>query len=229
MFFLTKYGPYVCIGVTIAIIVALWVFFGGNEYEFIGYQTNDNSDVCYLDNNKAKEEVTKNVTDLGDSQGSKDFDKASPAAVDTTPVVSEKFACAGTSGVGSKKFVSKGERICCETMQQLYGLPFTSSRPEWLINSETGRSLELDCYNEELQIAVEYNGEQHYKWPNFTNQSYDQFIEQVRRDQYKTRMCQQHNVYLITVPYNVKHNKIHEYIISHLPETIQNRLSEVQS
>jgi hypothetical protein len=34
-----------------------------------------------------------------------------------------------------------------------------------------------------LEIAFGYNEEQHYHWPNFTNQSYKEFISQVRGDQ----------------------------------------------
>ena len=30
----------------------------------------------------------------------------------------------------------------------------------------TGKSLELDCYNVEYGVALEYNGIQHYKFPN---------------------------------------------------------------
>src|SRR5205823_8856314 len=58
-------------------------------------------------------------------------------------------------------FMSRGERICCQTMQRIYGVSFKSTWPSWLINPETGEGLELDCYNDELKIAVEYNGEQH--------------------------------------------------------------------
>lgn len=126
----------------------------------------------------------------------------------------------------SRRFISRGERLCCQTMERIYGVPFTSTWPEWLVNGETNHTLELDCYNPELQIAVEYNGEQHYKWPNFTNQTYQQFLDQVRRDQLKVELCDRNGVYLIVVPYNVAYDNIPAYIMSHLPETIQKRLQE---
>ncbi len=121
---------------------------------------------------------------------------------------------------------SKGERICCETMQKIYGSPFISTWPEWLLNPETGETMELDCYNDELKIAVEYNGEQHYKFPNFTGQSYAEFINQVRRDELKYNLCTNNGVYLISVPYTVHHDNIPDYIVSQLPETLQRRIKE---
>lgn len=122
--------------------------------------------------------------------------------------------------------VSRGERICCQTMTNIYGVPFTSQYPDWLWNPETGKQLELDCYNDELKIAVEYNGEQHYKWPNFTNQTHQEFINQVRRDEFKMDVCDRNGVYLIVVPYTIPHDNIPAYIMAHLPETIQKRLQE---
>lgn len=127
---------------------------------------------------------------------------------------------------GRGRFMSRGERLCCQTMERIYGVPFTSQWPHWLRNPETGKLLELDCYNADLKIAVEYNGEQHYKWPNFTNQSYQQFINQVRRDKLKFDICDKNGVYLITVPYIVSYDRILSYIMSLLPETIQKNLQE---
>jgi len=122
--------------------------------------------------------------------------------------------------VPSGKFVSRGEKMCCEIMSKIYGKPFTTVRPPWLKNPETKRNLELDCYNQDLKIAVEYNGIQHYEWPNFTNQSREEFQNQVRRDELKVRLCDHYGVYLITVPYTVKLDQIEDYILKHIPEKI---------
>lgn len=135
------------------------------------------------------------------------------------PAVSINVAKPGNKRKG--KFISRGQRICRETLERVYGVDFDSSFPNWLRNPETGRKLELDCYNDELKIAVEYNGEQHYNWPNGFNQSYEEFINQVRRDEAKITLCDKNGVYLIVVPYTVPHNEISEFIISRLPETIQ--------
>jgi hypothetical protein len=124
------------------------------------------------------------------------------------------------------KMVSRGERLCNDTIQRIYGVPFMNVRPAWLKNPESGERLELDCYNPDLQLAIEYNGIQHYVWPNFTGQSKKDFLKQVQRDRLKVELCDRNRVYLIVVPYIVEHDKIPEYIISYLPETIQQRINE---
>lgn len=123
---------------------------------------------------------------------------------------------------------SKGEDICKITMEQLYGKPFYTIRPDFLKNPETGKNLELDCYNHELKMAVEFNGIQHYVWPNFTGQTKDEFINQIRRDEFKVRSCDANGIYLITVPYNVPHNLIRDYLVYYLPDNVQRRLEDTK-
>lgn len=112
----------------------------------------------------------------------------------------------------------KSENDCCLILQDIYGKPFKSARPSWLKNPETNGILELDCYNEDLKIAVEYNGVQHYKFPNPFHKTYEEFIAQVRRDEYKVNRCDQQGVYLISVPYTVPKDKLRDYITHYLPE-----------
>lgn len=127
-----------------------------------------------------------------------------------------------------KKMDSRGENICRGVLEKIYNKPFPKIRPGFIRNPETGTLLELDGYNSELGIAFEYNGLQHYKWPNFTNQTYNEFIGQVKRDQYKVECCDKHNVYLITVPYNVPFEKIEEFIKYYLPENVLKRMNNQQ-
>jgi hypothetical protein len=115
---------------------------------------------------------------------------------------------------------SKGEILCKKAIEEIYEKPFYCVRPNFLKNPETGRNLELDLYNDELKIAIEYSGSQHYKWPNNYHKTYDEFISQVRRDQYKINVCDANGIYLITVPYNVpnEYESIKKYIEYYLPE-----------
>jgi len=121
---------------------------------------------------------------------------------------------------------SKGEQKCKEAIEEIYGKPFYTIRPDFLKNPETKRNLEIDLYNDSIRVGVEYNGASHYYWPNYTGQSKEDFIKQVRKDKFKVDMCDKHGIYLISVPYNVPLDKIKEYITYYLPENVRKRESE---
>lgn len=127
-----------------------------------------------------------------------------------------------------KKEPSKGEKMVCQALSEIYGVPFANVRPKFMINPETNKRIEFDCYNEDLKIAGEYNGVHHYVWPNWTKKSYQKFIEQMRRDQLKVELSDRNGVYLITVPYNVPNHLIKQYVQYYTPEN-QIRLMEERS
>ncbi len=114
--------------------------------------------------------------------------------------------------------ISKGEMKCKEIIEDIYGVPFYCVRPNFLKNPETKRNLELDLYNDELKIAIERNGIQHYIWPNYTGQSKEKFLKQLSRDKFKYDQCNNNGIYLITVPYTVELDEIRDYMQNNLPK-----------
>jgi hypothetical protein len=67
-----------------------------------------------------------------------------------------------------------------------------------LISADSSRKLELDVYIPSLQLAFEYQGNQHYSGPhNFFSGSSVQGI----KDAQKKQLCQQIGITLIEVPY----------------------------
>lgn len=112
------------------------------------------------------------------------------------------------------KSTSKGEDECRKSLQLLFNRPFYSQRPNFLQNPVTGGNfnLELDCYDEDLRLAVEYNGIQHYKYIPYFHKNYEAFLNQKYRDDMKRRICIDNNIILIEVPYTVKLKDIYEYI-----------------
>ena len=44
-----------------------------------------------------------------------------------------------------------------EIVENIFSKPFPSVRPKWLVNPDTGYVMELDCYNDELKLAFEYD------------------------------------------------------------------------
>ena len=91
---------------------------------------------------------------------------------------------------------SMGEEITRKIFEYLFDKPFPKKRPKWLIGPKGGR-MELDGYNEELGIAFEYQGQQHYKhvsrFPNFEDTK--------KRDKLKKELCKRNNLQLFEIKY----------------------------
>lgn len=113
--------------------------------------------------------------------------------------------------------MSKGERKCKEFVEFITGKKFDKVRPEFLTNPVTGHALELDLYNEELRLAIEYNGSQHYHFNTMMHQNNrDRFHNQQYRDLIKKQLCDQNDIRLILVPYTVSEEKIPEFLYDRL-------------
>ena len=116
---------------------------------------------------------------------------------------------------------SKGEIECRRVLQKIYGRPFNKDRPDFLNNPVTGGiyNLELDCYDKDLKIAVEYSGRQHYEYVPFFHKNKEAFLNQKYRDDMKRRMCVDNGVFLIEIPYTTKIADIEAEIIIKLTQT----------
>lgn len=117
-----------------------------------------------------------------------------------------------------RKFVteSKGEIECKRVVTSLFNKPFYKIRPDFLQNDETGHNLEIDIFNDELKLGIEYNGRQHYDYLPYFHKDYNTFLKQKYRDELKTKRCLQHGVQLIVVPYTIKHKEIETFLLREL-------------
>lgn len=83
----------------------------------------------------------------------------------------------------------------------------TGYRPNFLINPKTGKPMEIDVFHPGLKIGVEYNGIQHYEFPNRfhedTAEGRKAFEEGLARDQLKAKLCADHGINLIDIPHYV--------------------------
>ena len=107
---------------------------------------------------------------------------------------------------------SKGERASRAAAERIFNKPFTKIRPDFLKNDVTQHNLELDVYNEELQLAIEYSGRQHYEFVPFFHKNYEAFLNQKYRDEMKKTKCKEHGIKLIEIPYTVKLEDIESFI-----------------
>ena len=113
---------------------------------------------------------------------------------------------------------NKSEKITRYFMQRLFGNKFNKYKPKFLYLSKNSK-LELDGYNKELQIAFEYDGRQHFMYVRFnkhkvSKEKQERILEQTKKyDKLKDRLCKENGVFLIRVPYTVKHKDIGNYIV----------------
>lgn len=138
---------------------------------------------------------------------------------DLTPALPEEFV---EDRSYSEYKQSHGERECLRVMERYFHPRRfeVQQRLDIMRNPETGRCLELDIYNAELAIAVEYNGRQHYFYTKKFHSSVRDFESQVRRDETKRLLCAKHGIYLIEVPYNVAVKDIERFILNSLPASL---------
>jgi hypothetical protein len=115
-----------------------------------------------------------------------------------------------------KKVRSSKEEECRAIFEELLGASFPTKRPSFLRNPDTGRNLELDGYNADLKVAFEYNGAQHYDFPNTFHRTREDFDRQVARDRFKENKCKELDIELVSIPYTVETKDLPKYIMRRL-------------
>ena len=87
----------------------------------------------------------------------------------------------------------------------------------WLINDKTNKPLWVDFYIPSLNTAIEFDGEQHYKFTKRFHRTYDRFIESQYRDRLKNTLLGEKGIRLIRVSYKDKISK--SFIINLINKT----------
>jgi thiol-disulfide isomerase/thioredoxin len=94
----------------------------------------------------------------------------------------------------------KSEEMCRVIIEKYLLEKFPKKKPKFL------EGLELDGYNEELNMAFEYNGRQHDGYiPYFHRDGVEDFERQIERDLKKYRICREMGVNLIIIPHQYEY------------------------
>ncbi len=113
---------------------------------------------------------------------------------------------------------SLGERFCYTAFEQIFNKKFIKYKPDWLKNSRNNQ-MELDGYNDELKLAFEHQGEQHFLFNKYFHRTINDLSQRKQDDLQKQQLCKEHKIILIQVPeipgtlqfINVKNFIIEEY------------------
>jgi hypothetical protein len=104
--------------------------------------------------------------------------------------------------------VNVGEELVRAALEEAFsGKSFDRTRREpWM------EGLELDGYNEELRLAFEYQGKQHYERVGHFQPNEKDFEDQLERDAQTSEQCQDEFVSLLIIPYTVRFTKIRAHV-----------------
>ncbi len=108
--------------------------------------------------------------------------------------------------------VSRGETVSKKAAEKIFKKRFQKIRPDFLKNNVTGMNLEIDIFNEELKLGIEYSGRQHYEFVPFFHKNKEAFLNQKYRDEIKRMKCQTEGINLIEIPYTVPLEDIESFI-----------------
>lgn len=105
---------------------------------------------------------------------------------------------------------SQTEEECRKIMEEAFRAKFPPLQ-EFVVNPTTGRWLTLDGYNSDLRIGFEYQGKQHYDFPNYFHKTEKEFRASRFRDRFKKAACQKAGIKLIIISYK-QNNRLREFI-----------------
>lgn len=98
---------------------------------------------------------------------------------------------------------NKSEEIARVTFKQIFGGDFRKARPDWLRNSR-GFQMELDGYEDDLKLAFEYQGRQHFEDKGIYSSKH-KLKQRIEDDVQKAKLCFEHGITLIELTWEMEY------------------------
>lgn len=190
--------------IIIVVFIILWMFFGSKEITPTSTKNimNDIDHKISARNKIFEEYGLPNNYQLDDNINYPSTNEYSDCPDEKEIDVESSYDT--SSKLIKKKFKSKGERLSCKIFEEYLGREVTvNSRPIFLRNHMTGRPLEYDLFDPESLIAVEYDGNFHYTFPNTFHKTIEDFYYQIYKDQLKKQLSEENGITLICIPHTV--------------------------
>lgn len=107
---------------------------------------------------------------------------------------------------------SNGEIVFRDIMEEITGHKFLKVRPNWL-RGVRNRPLEIDGYCEELKLAFEYQGQQHFKYNSHFYKNIEDFNRRLANDQIKSKILQERGIRLLLPDYRLPISSFRDFVV----------------
>ncbi|MFX0105050.1 MAG: hypothetical protein ACFE75_06135 [Candidatus Hodarchaeota archaeon] len=110
------------------------------------------------------------------------------------------------------------EEITRWYFEKIFSVKFPTILVKKILPSYSG-VMHFDGYGEviilgkKFKIAFEYNGRQHYHFPNQFHETYQEFLKRKEYDLDKKKVCKANNITLIIIPFTIKPENIQNHIV----------------
>jgi hypothetical protein len=103
----------------------------------------------------------------------------------------------------NKSNISKSQLLLARMIRQLLDNPKIILEAGWdWLKSDKDHHMYVDIYVENYGLCVEYQGRQHYFYPNRFHKSFEEYKEQLRRDRLKKELIVNRNMRYISWRYD---------------------------
>ncbi len=124
------------------------------------------------------------------------------------------------------------EAIARWYIEQIFGIKFPITRLRDIIPNYSGL-MHYDGYAEvkidrkKIKTAFEYNGRQHYEFPNQFHKTIEEFMKRLEYDFKKDKIAKNNDIFLLIIPYTITPENMQNYIVKEFEAKIRIKLPKL--